>query len=228
MLDTAIELETPEGVGIELRTAGVVVRGMALLVDEFIRWGIIVAINVPLAMAGAFGTGLMLLLTFAVYWLYGVAFEVLRHGQTPGKRMQGIRVIHDDGTPVGLTASLLRNLLLVVDYLPAFYATGVVTMMLARNFCRLGDLAAGTLVVYVAPRNQRSAATSDAPARLPPVPLAPAEQRAVMDFAERSDGFSDDRRRELAAILSPVLGCPADRCVDELERIANGLKGSGR
>lgn len=226
MLDTAIELETPEGVGIELRAAGLFARGMALLMDECIRWGIIIAVNVPLMMLGRFGVGLLLLLTFFVYWFYGVGFEVLRQGQTPGKRMQGLRVVHDDGTPIGLTASVLRNLLLVVDYLPAFYAAGIFSMMLSRDFRRLGDLAGGTLVVYAERSNGvRPAAGGDAPARPPPVPLSRAEQRAIIDFADRREQFSEDRRQELAMILTPVLGCAPAQSAAELERVANGLKG---
>jgi hypothetical protein len=89
-----------------------------------------------------------MLTIFTVYCLYGVMFDVLADGQTPGKRTQRIRAVNADGTPIRLSASLIRNLLLFVDALPFAYMLGVVTMMVTRHFRRIGDLAAGTVVIY--------------------------------------------------------------------------------
>ena len=102
-----------------------------------------------LALAGL-GQGLMLLGFFLLEWFYPVFFE-LRSGATPGKRAMGLRVVHDDGTPVGAVASVIRNLLRVADFLPLFYAAGLVSCLVDRDFRRLGDLAAGTLVVHSEP-----------------------------------------------------------------------------
>ncbi|MEJ2133481.1 MAG: RDD family protein [Gammaproteobacteria bacterium] len=140
MLDTSFRLETPEGAEVEIRPAGPLVRGLAFGIDEVIRWTIVIGAGTVLGSAGAFGFGAFLLVLFATYWLYGVMFEVLNQGMTPGKRMMSLQVIHDDGTPVRLPASLMRNLLLVVDFLPLFYVTAVITMMLNGRFRRVGDL----------------------------------------------------------------------------------------
>ena len=106
---------------------------------------------------------------FFTYWLYGVGFEVLNNGMTPGKKMQGLQVVHDDGTPIRLPASLLRNLVLYVDLLPAAYAAGIVTMLLTNNFRRLGDLAGGTMVIY---RPAEQAVATDAVAGVRAAPFA--------------------------------------------------------
>ncbi|HEY3475334.1 MAG TPA: RDD family protein, partial [Anaerolineales bacterium] len=81
------------------------------------------------------------------YWGYYIFFEMLWNGQSPGKRWVGLRVIRADGTPITLSESLIRNLARLVDFLPAAYGIGVVTMFIDRQSRRLGDLAAGTLVV---------------------------------------------------------------------------------
>jgi uncharacterized RDD family membrane protein YckC len=223
-LDTRLALETPEGVEIELRPAGPFARALALLIDEFIRWLVLIAAAIALGFFGALGFGMFSLTTFLVYWWYGVAFEVLAGGQTPGKRMQHIAVVNADGTPIQLGASLVRNVLLVVDILPLFYLVGLVTMFVSRHFRRVGDLVADTLVVYreaeraVAPSGETSA-------RLPPIVLNADEQRAAIEFTERLPRLSVDRARELANLLAPVLNCRDDEAVLELQRIANGLKG---
>jgi uncharacterized RDD family membrane protein YckC len=223
-LDTRLSIETPEGAEIELRPAGVFVRGLALLMDELIRWSIIVTAYFGLQLLGALGSGVFLLVLFLCYWLYGVLFEVLADGMTPGKRIQGIRVVHADGTPVQLPASLLRNLLLVVDFMPAFYSAGIVTMMLSGRFRRLGDLAGDTLVVYSEQRRRLPvpAATGEAEA---PLVLQAAERQAILRFAERHEQLSPDRARELANILAPVVGERDDGAVTALMRLANGLWG---
>ena len=81
------------------------------------------------------------------YWGYYVFFEVLWKGQSPGKRWMGLRVIRTDGTPITLSEAFIRNLVRVVDFLPAGYGVGIITMFIDKQSRRLGDLAAGTLVV---------------------------------------------------------------------------------
>jgi len=95
--------------------------------------------------------GVIVLLTFAMSWSYFVLLEWLWQGQTIGKRMYGLRVIRDDGAPAGFLAVLIRNLLRLVDFLPAFYGLGLLTLIVTSRSQRLGDIAAGTYVVR-APR----------------------------------------------------------------------------
>ena len=143
----------------------------------------------------------MLIVWFALEWLYPTAFEVWFGGATPGKRSLGLIVLHDDGTPVRLPASLTRNLLRAVDFMPLLYGFGLVSMLLSRDFKRLGDIAAGTVVVYREAAVQH-AAVPHAPPVPPPLPLPLAEQRAVLDLATRSGSLTAERAEELAALVA--------------------------
>ncbi len=225
-LDTSLHLETPEGTAVELHPAGIVTRGVAFVVDELIRWGVVAATSIVAGMAGNFGMGFFLVVLFLTYWLYGVAFEVLNNGVTPGKRSQGLRVVHDNGTPIRLPASMVRNLVLAVDLLPMAYAGAIISMLITARFQRLGDLAAGTLVVHDVPEQRLEATSSDDTVSLPaPFPMAAAEQAAFVGYLERASSLTDARAEELAAILAPALGCqPGDARV-QVRRIALGLKG---
>ncbi len=225
-LDTSLHLETPEGTAVELHPAGIVTRGVAFLVDELIRWGVVAVTNIVAGLAGNFGMGFFLVVLFLTYWLYGVAFEVLNNGVTPGKRSQGLRVVHDNGTPIRLPASMVRNLVLAVDLLPMAYAGAIVSMLITARFQRLGDLAAGTLVVHDVPELQLGGATpADTLSRAAPFPLAVEEQAAFVGYLERASSLTDARAVELAAILAPALDCQPAEARVQVERIGMGLKG---
>jgi hypothetical protein len=159
----------------------------------------------------------------SVEWLFPAWCEVYWSGQTPGKKALGIAVLNDDGTPVRWPAALARNLLRAVDFLPFFYGFGLATMLVNRDFKRLGDLAANTLVVYrdAAPRG--SAVPAAVPLA-PPFPLTVAEQRAVLEFAERSTGLTPERAEELAELAQPLVGGGLD-AAGRLVRMANFLVG---
>jgi hypothetical protein len=95
----------------------------------------------------AWGVALSIIIAFAILWAYYIFFELVWNGQSPGKRWVGLRVMRSDGTPVTLLESLVRNLMRLVDFLPFAYGIGVVSMFLDHRSRRLGDLAAGVLVV---------------------------------------------------------------------------------
>ena len=225
MIDTILRLETPEGIDLAISPAGPIARGLAFAVDSSIRWGVLIALGFSLSLMGEMGTGIFLVLFFLTEWFYPVFFEVLWNGQTPGKRTLGLRVVNGDGTPIGWSASVIRNLLRAADLLPVFYVTGVVSILCSDKMQRLGDLAAGTLVINV--REARLPATHppQVGAQRPRVPLRPDEQRAILGFAERSGEFSDDRSLELASLLQPLTGVDRVDGARELLRIANGLAG---
>lgn len=222
-LDTLSSRETPEGVDLAVRAAGPFVRLQAWLVDALFQAGIIIALSIGFGVLGVAGIGLFAVSLFLVHWFYHVAFEVLRGGATPGKRSQGLTVVHADGTPVGWTASLLRNLLRSVDFLPAAHGFGLASMLLSREFQRLGDLAAGTLVVHGAPPTTRADLPSGA-AVPPPVPLDAEEQRALLDFASRVPSWSRPRSLEIARRLVPLLAGSGDR-VERLLAHARWIQG---
>ena len=219
-IDTLRVHETPEGVDLELRVAGPVVRAAALAIDSLIRFALYLAL-IPLLALSGLGVGLALLGLFLLEWFYPVFFE-LRTGATPGKRAMGLAVLHDDGTPVGAAASLIRNLLRVADFLPLFYAVGLVSCLVDRDFRRLGDLAAGTVVVHREPP-YRPQAIPDCPARPLPVDFNSQTQQAVLAFAERSPHLAAGRRAELAEVLVGHLGQRGEEAVESVLSYANWL-----
>lgn len=227
MLDTYRAVETPEGVELGLRVAGPGARALAWGLDALIRLGIYLAVSIPLATLGEAGIGLILLSVFLLEWFYPVYFEVLRGGATPGKRRLGLQVLHDDGTPVGWSASTIRNLVRFADFLPVAYAAGLVAMLVHRDFKRLGDLAAGTVVVHL-DEPFSSPRPEPGPAAPPPAPLTLEEQRAVIEFAQRQKSWTPQRAAEVATCARALTGSSGRDAVAELLAIANWLAGRRR
>lgn len=223
-LDTRHQVETPEGIDLPLRPAGLMVRALAFSIDLGLRGLILGLLFIVLAFLGKLGAGLGSILLFAVSWWYMVLFEVLNQGRSPGKQWMGLRVVHDDGTPIGWSASLLRNLLRFVDVLPFGYFLGAISCLQHPAFKRLGDIAAGTLVIYREQPLTRPQLPDAQPAR-PAFALTLSEQRAVLGFAERQGELSPARTIELAAILVQPLQMSESRAVAELNGIARGLLG---
>jgi uncharacterized RDD family membrane protein YckC len=169
--DDYVSIDTPENVAFGYKVAGIGSRFMAALVDTIIivvlqivvlltLWLIFLAMEdigwIRRATGGdgtdsalfAWVLALFGLIAFAFFWGYYILFEMIWNGQSIGKRWLGLRVIKTDGTPITLTESIVRNLIRLVDFLPAYYGVGVVTMFINDQSRRLGDLAAGTLVVH--------------------------------------------------------------------------------
>ncbi len=224
LLDTQVYLETPEGIDLPLRPAGLPVRFLAFAIDALIRSVILILTGIAWLYMGKLGAGLASISTFLLLWWYMVFFEVLNQGRSPGKQLLGLQVIHSDGTPVGWPASLTRNLLRFVDLLPFAYCLGILSMLNSSRFQRLGDLAAGTLVVYQARAPQRGA-LPEVPARPASVLLTLDEQRALLDFAERHQQLSSQRQEELATIIAPTLHIAPSQAVPGVHAIARSILG---
>lgn len=220
-IDTTRPYETPEGVVLSLRLAGPVVRAAAWAIDAAIRAVVYLVLGYVMSWFGGLGWSLVLIGTFLVEWFYPVVFEV-RSGATPGKKALGLQVVHDNGTPVSLNASVIRNLLRVADILPVFYGFGLASMLIDRDFRRLGDLAAGTLVVYTGEARREPDLPDVAPSPLP-VKLSLDEQLVLLLFAERSGGLSRDRRVELAEIMGGISGRRGDEAVAVLHGYARWI-----
>ena len=224
MLDTYRTVETPEGVELGLRVAGPAPRALAWLIDCLVRCGIYFVVLMIVGVLADAAAGVFFLCLFLGEWFYPVLFEVLRHGQTPGKRRLGLTVLQQDGSPVGWTASILRNLVRFADFLPIAYGFGLLSMLVSRDFQRLGDLAAGTIVVHGEPPPSGARVPAATPER-PPVPLSLDEQRVVIDFAERLGTWSDARSSEIASLARPLTGTSGSESVRRLTAIANWLLG---
>jgi uncharacterized RDD family membrane protein YckC len=167
-LDTRVLIVTPENIAFEYRLAGPFQRLPAYLVDLVLRTLAltVIAVVVVLATGGAGMIGLgmagWLALWFVSDWLYGGLFEALWNGQTPGKRLFRLRVLSAEGQPINAMQAVLRNVLRAVDAQPVlplstefatgFHLIGLVAAAASGRFQRLGDLAAGTMVVVEQPQ----------------------------------------------------------------------------
>lgn len=224
MLDTIRLVETPEGVALQLHPAGVMPRAAAWAVDLMIRVTATMLLLVLFGLLGQSGVGLSLLLMFAVYWLYPILFEVLRDGQTIGKRAIGLRVVHTNGTPVGWLASIVRNLMRTVDMLPVLYGFGALASLLDPQSRRLGDMVAGTLVIH-AERAPPPVLLPMVPAVWPEQVLTSEEKAAIVAFAERGPRLTPERQAELADLLLPLTQHRGGPAVQRLYGIASALLG---
>lgn len=223
LVDNSLTVETSTGVEIDIRTAGVCVRGIARLIDDAVRLILIVAVIAIFTPLGRFGEGLAFLGVFIVWWFYGVIFEVVNDGVTPGKYFMGLRAVNADGTPIGFVNSAIRSILLLVDFLPFGYLAGVITMAISGTQQRVGDIVAGTVVVYNQPRKVRKPESTDQ--RVPvPTNLTTEERMLFLSYQERIRDLSPERAIELAETLTPVLGVSGDRAVNSILGIADGIR----
>ncbi len=177
-----MRIETPEQIEVDLELAGLGSRFVAQLIDWF--WKILITAvlgfltAVVLAMLGAGKLAerpnpLLLAVVIAVFYLlwlgYGIYFELRRSGQTPGKRVAGIRVIQAGGAPLDFRAACVRNLLAAADFLPVFHILGAVLILLTERRQRLGDMAAGTIVTRERAESLGADPAGELPAHAPAV-----------------------------------------------------------
>lgn len=211
----AVAVATPEAVALALDVAGLGHRALAWFADAAIIatfWFTVLFLvsyvrTFDLTHLGELATALQLLLVLGFFftnWGYALAFEALWNGQTPGKRLLGIRVARLDGAPAGFLELSLRNLCRGVDFLPCFYVTGVLVMAATHPPRRLGDLVAGTLCL----RDQHfdlSRYTAPAPHSARGLaPPSPAQLELVLSFLARAPGFDDGARDALALQLAAL------------------------
>jgi uncharacterized RDD family membrane protein YckC len=202
---------TPEAVAVTVDVAGLGSRMIALIFDSLIQAAVLIGVGFLLAWAAPSGTaGLVVLIVvyFLGLWGYFPVFEGLWSGQTPGKRAQRIRVVRTDGQPVTFAAVMVRNLVRVVDFLPGYYVVGALSIVLTRRSQRLGDLAAGTMVIRErpapAPRplDPASPATESLAARMDTAGLTERDYGLIRSFLERRTSLEPSARQELAARLA--------------------------
>jgi uncharacterized RDD family membrane protein YckC len=222
-----LAIATPEGVEVELTLAGIGSRFIAGTIDFSIQLIVLGSLALVLQPAGDAGYAVFTSLFFGVIFFYDVLFEVLGGGRTPGKRLTGLRVVRSGGRPITLVRSALRNVLRIVDILPALYAIGMTSIFVTRRNQRLGDLAAGTHVVR---DRHGDRAHRGPPAFLEEQDLGPAagwdvsaisgeDVATVRSFLERREQLAGDSRNALAADLAgrlrPRVGGSHERLGDE-------------
>jgi uncharacterized RDD family membrane protein YckC len=224
MLDTVVNVATPEGIELQLRVAGPVPRALAWLIDLLWRLALLVALAIALSSLRGLGIGLWLLAWFALEWLVPAWFEARFGGATPGKKALGLKVVRDDGAPVTLGQALTRNLLRFADFMPFLYLGGLLAMLCNREFKRLGDFVAGTLVVYAEQTVVARNIAEVEPLR-PLRALTLDDARTVLDFAERAPLLGSARADELAVLATPLLREGHGAATAQLIGMANHLVG---
>jgi uncharacterized RDD family membrane protein YckC len=160
-----LDIDTPEQISLELPLAGIGSRFLALTIDSLIQVGVLIVLTIFAAvlsltydqLGGAanrffsdtIGAIVLILVPFCLYWGYFAFFEILWQGRTPGKRVAGIRVIHQTGRPMTAIECIGRNLIRIVDMEPVpLYAVGLICMLCNQQNRRIGDYVAGTIVVH--------------------------------------------------------------------------------
>jgi uncharacterized RDD family membrane protein YckC len=238
VMDLNLVVETPEQIGIDFEIAGVGSRMLAAIIDALVMSVlIIVATIAPLVLiatareaaetmaenvtkqdhvfrnVNALGLAVVFLSYFAVQWGYYIVAELLTDGRSPGKRALGLRVVRADGFPIGFAETIVRNLVRIVDIVPGVYGIGLLTMIAGRKTQRLGDVAAGTIVIKERVGQQKgSIAAIPMPTEQRPVPptrvsaaLTPAELNLLTSYRNRAASLSAPVRARLAAQIAPIL-----------------------
>jgi uncharacterized RDD family membrane protein YckC len=219
-------VDTPENIELSYDVAGIGSRFLAAIVDTLLvllLQGALLAVMVGLlsradSESGGGAQSVLLAiwgtLSFLFLWGYYIVFELIWNGQSPGKRLIGLRVVRAGGRPITFLASAIRNLVRLVDFLPGLYGIGVVTMFVDKQARRLGDLAAGTLVVkegraltldsLAAPAPPPMALPGEASAiTLPNIDrLAPGDYDLLQEYLARRAELGRDSRTRLAAQLA--------------------------
>jgi uncharacterized RDD family membrane protein YckC len=269
-----LNIETPEQVELQFNVAGIGSRFVALLLDHLIQFLVLFLIFIGLAFmvsgesgraaaagggewntAAKWGVAMIVIFIFCLIWGYFSLFEAFWRGQTPGKKVMKLRVIKDSGRQITLFEALARNLLRYADFLPGWYLAGVITMLCNKRNKRLGDFAAGTLVIHDLREEQpllfqtgtffpttQQAPTYEFPgsavqAMFPAdaiAKLGPADLQLIDTFFGRALDLSLEVRagmaQRVASGLAAKMGVPLPEGNPEraLEAIAVQMRGSGR
>ncbi len=249
-----IRIDTPEQISLEFPLAGIGSRFLALALDTVIQTvlyiaGIFAMIAVaPYAnraanwfrwMSPNWAAALLIFFLFSVYWGYFAVFEIFWHGQTPGKRVAGIRVIKDTGRPINAYEAIGRNLLRVVDALPTLYFVGIVTMMISRQNRRVGDYVVGSIVVHDKRPEQIRPDWSSGPQQGSANPaiakLTPEELVLIETYLQRrldlDPAVRDATADKIAARITAKTGierAPGQSLDDFLEDMAKQVRDSAR
>jgi uncharacterized RDD family membrane protein YckC len=221
-MEERYNVATPENVSFTYDIAGIGSRFMAALVDVLIYFVMAVALALIFSQVvqrieeadptlASTLTAIYFVVSFALYWVYYIVFELVWGGQSPGKRLVKLRVVRLDGTPASAVQIIIRNVGRLVDIFPGFYAVGLTVMFLNDQSRRLGDFAAGTLVVrenaklslqqlsaLTAPLVSLSSAAAEEAAALPVNRLSRDQKHLVREFITRRESMNDVQRARLA------------------------------
>jgi uncharacterized RDD family membrane protein YckC len=215
-------VETPEQIELAYDIAGIGSRFLAALVDHVIIATVLSFSCVTLSLVlDQLNVGIDSLLVISIFVMgiylsicaYFIFFETTWNGQSPGKRLVGIRVVRTGGRPIGFLGSAIRNLIRLADFLPILYGAGMITMFVDRRARRLGDFAAGALTLREGRQVTLDMLSTPKPLAEPDVPgadeitipnlqaLAPADYEIVQEFLRQREGINHEIRRQMAGRL---------------------------
>lgn len=231
-MDRTLSVRTPESIAFSYELAGLGSRFLAVSVDMAIQTLIVIGIFAGAAAAasrtparlahggGTEGVAIVVAVLFFVFFGYFIAFEAWSNGRTPGKRALGIRVVRDGGYPLDFGGSAIRNLVRVGEIALGFYAVSAVTTILNEQNKRLGDIAAGTIVI----REERaaplraSAGDAHAPSGKRLSAMFSEEELALIDrFMSRRESLGESNRGRLAAQIAEMVRPRVSRDLQRLE-----------
>jgi uncharacterized RDD family membrane protein YckC len=241
-----LTIQTPEQTTLEYPLAGIGSRFLALALDTLLQLASFLALFLAgvvwVRLGGTFwrpatvwGQAVAVLIAFAIYYGYFAAFESLWNGQTPGKRWMGLRVIQDSGRPLNPFQAIARNMVRLVDQLPAFYCIGVASALLNRRNKRLGDFVSGTVVVHERSLGAMSPEWLPTQESAPPIyqvtSLTETEIHLIEAFLRRRDSLDVELRARMAHSIADRIAerlgvAPAQRPTDEqfLETVFQDLR----
>lgn len=226
-----IHITTPEHISVRYKLAGLGSRAAAQLID----WIILLVVQILFVIsfiqstekfsvkANGLMPAILILVLFIINWGYFMLFEFFTAGRTPGKMLMGLRVVQDNGQPLTFLSSFLRNILRLIDFLPILYVIGILMIFLHSRHKRIGDLAAGTIVVFENKRKRRNkdpllAEIEQKGIDINSLPLderslkkiGSQEWKILKTYMERRTSMSDEDRKKLtvdvARIIFPILG----------------------
>jgi uncharacterized RDD family membrane protein YckC len=242
-----LTIETPEQTSLEFPLAGIGSCFLALAADTLLQTAFFAVLGIAaglLSLANLFSTmtkqwviAILLFIFFAVQFGYFAVFESLWNGQTPGKRWTRLRVIKDDGRPITPYDAILRNLLRTVDALPSLYATGIICILFSRENKRVGDFAAGTVVIHEKPLEGVSSIWDSSTPQTQASPwgalpqLSLEELQLIEAFFGRRNNLDPDVRRMISSQISDRLGARLGVALDarpDAEKFLEYLVGQRR
>jgi uncharacterized RDD family membrane protein YckC len=249
-----IRIETPEQIALEFPLAGIGSRFLAFAIDTVLQFVLYIAGSFAFFAAVSYTKwspgwlnrvpvswvpALLILFFFCIYWGYFALFETLWRGQTPGKRLAGIRVIKDTGRPINVYEGVTRNLLRAVDGLPGMYFVGLVTMMISQRNQRLGDHLAGSIVVHEKKSEEirpEWPAGNQAAESVPQLSVVTPEELVLIEtYLQRRDSLDfavrDLTARQIANRITAKTGIerqPDETLDDFLQSVASKVRNGGR
>lgn len=216
-MDENVNIVTPESVKLSFETAGIGSRFIALLLDMLIQGSIIFVAIISLAALGlnyhewisgnffSWYLAFIIILAFLINFGYFLFFEMITGGRTPGKIAMKIRVLKTNGAPINFASSAIRNIFRLADMFPSFYALGLIVMFISKDYRRIGDYVAGTMVVKEY-KGQIPVSVKSNPETcfksVNPYPLTADEYRLIKEYLSRRNQLLDENRYSLLIELS--------------------------